>query len=351
MERVVTIGGRKIGGGNPVFIVAEMSANHHRSLETAVRIIREAKKAGADAVKLQTYTPDTMTIDSDKPPFTITDGPWKGYRLYDLYREAYTPWEWHPVLKEAARGEGIILFSTPFDVTAVDFLEDMGAPAYKIASFELTDIELLRKVAGTGKPIIVSTGMAGFDEIAEAVGVLGEAGCSELVLLKCTSAYPARPEDMNLRTIPHLAETFGVPVGLSDHTMSPEAALAAVALGACVVEKHFTLSRSEPGPDSAFSLEPAELSRLVRSIRTVERSLGGVSYTLSRGERNSRIFRRSIFAVKDIREGEKFTRDNVRVIRPGHGLAPVHLPEVLGCTASRDIERGTPITWELLRGP
>jgi pseudaminic acid synthase len=323
-----------------------------------VKILEAAKEAGADAVKLQTYTPDTLTIDCDQPYFRIQGTLWEGRTLYDLYGEAYTPWEWHPRLKAVATTLGLDLFSTPFDETAVDFLERLDMPAYKVASFENGDIPLLRRIARTGKPIILSTGMATLAEIDEAVRTIaGQVPSPEpqqltypLVLLKCTSAYPAAPEEMNLRTIPHLAEAFAVPVGLSDHTLGAAAAVAAVTLGACIIEKHFTLSRSLPGPDSAFSLEPHEFRAMVEAVRTTEKALGTIHYGVSGREAESRVFRRSLFIVRDVRSGEPFTVQNVRSIRPAHGLHPRHFEEVLGRCASQDLSRGTPLQWSHLAG-
>jgi N-acetylneuraminate synthase len=360
-DAAIVVNGRSIGPGFPTYIIAEMSANHQQSFAQAVRILEAAKAAGADAVKLQTYTPDTLTIDCDQPYFRIQGTLWEGRTLYDLYGEAYTPWEWHPKLKEVATELDLDLFSTPFDETAVDFLERLGVPAYKVASFENGDIPLLRRIAQTGKPIILSTGMATLAEIDEAVRTI-TANCPPqhsalstqhsppLALLKCTSAYPAAPEEMNLRTIPHLAEAFPVPVGLSDHTLGVAAAVAAVALGACIIEKHFTLSRTLPGPDSAFSLEPREFTAMVEAVRTTEKALGTVHYGVSGREAESRAFRRSLFIVRDVRSGEPFTIDNVRSIRPGHGLHPRHLDEVLGRCASQNLPRGTPLQWSHLAG-
>ncbi|GIK39309.1 MAG: sialic acid synthase [Chloroflexota bacterium] len=349
MLQQLTLNGRKIGPGAPVYIIAEMSANHNQNFDEAVRIIEAVKEAGADAVKLQTYTPDTMTIDCHNNYFQIGKGTiWEGRNLYDLYGEAYTPWAWQPKLKEIANGLGLDLFSTPFDHTSVDFLEEMNVPAYKIASFELVDLPLIRRIAQTGKPIIMSTGMAILAEIDEAVQTIREAGNSQLALLKCTSAYPALPEEMNLRTIPHLAEAYQVPVGLSDHTLGIAVPVTAVVLGACLVEKHFTLSRRIPGPDSAFSLEPHEFKAMVEAMRVTEKALGQVSYQVTEQERASRVFRRSLFVVQDIREGEVFTEENIRSIRPGYGLHPRHLIEVLGRRAVRYIERGTPLDWKII---
>ena len=340
---------RVVGSGNRVYVVAEMSANHHQDFAQAVRIIEEAKNAGADAVKLQTYTADTITIRSDRECFRIGGGTlWDGRTLYDLYREAFTPWEWQPKLKDVANQLGMDLFSSPFDATAVDFLETMGVPAYKLASFELVDIPLIQKIARTGKPLIMSTGMATLEEIEEAVNAAERAGASQIALLKCTSAYPASPEEMNLRAIPELARRFGVAVGLSDHTMGITVPVAAVALGACIIEKHLTLSRQVSGPDSAFSLEPQEFKAMVDAVRTTESALGQASFGYSGQEASGRIFRRSLFVVEDVKTGETFTVRNVRSIRPANGLHPRHLPEVLGRHAARDIERGTPMSWDLV---
>ncbi|MGV8042523.1 MAG: pseudaminic acid synthase [Thermoanaerobaculaceae bacterium] len=341
--------GRNRKGREGVFVVAELSANHNQDPDQAIRLVREAAACGADAVKLQTYTPDTLTIDCDKPWFQIGKGTiWEGKSLYQLYGEAYTPWEWHPRLRDVALEEGIGFFSTPFDYSAVEFLESLGVVAHKIASFEVVDLELIRKVASTGKPVIMSTGMATEEEITEAVDAARIAGCRDLVLLKCTSAYPAPFEAANLRTIPDMARRFGVPVGLSDHTPGIAVPVAAVALGACVIEKHFTLSRAVPGPDSAFSLEPDEFRAMVDAVRIAEKALGNVSYGPSEHERASVVFRRSLFVVRDMAPGEVFDRENVRSIRPGNGLAPKHLSQVLGKHATRPIERGTPLDWELV---
>jgi pseudaminic acid synthase len=339
----------RLGNRESVYVVAEMSANHNQNFDRAVQIIRVAKEAGADAVKLQTYTADTLTIRSDKSYFRIGGGTlWDGRGLHDLYTEAFTPWEWQPKLKAVANEIGMDLFSTAFDPTAVDFLEEMGVPCHKVASFEIVDIPLIEKMARTGKPLIISTGMATLGEIDEAVRAARAAGAGEIALLKCTSAYPSPPEAMNLRTIPHLAQAFGVPVGLSDHTMGTAVPVAAVALGARIIEKHFTLSRSDSGPDSAFSLEPHEFKAMVDAVRTAEKALGEVSYGVSADEQKSRVFRRSLFVVKDVRAGEALTADNVRSIRPGHGLPPKSLPEVLGRSVARDVERGTPLSWDLI---
>lgn len=344
----IEIEGRKVGVGCPSYVVAELSANHHQQFDQAVKLIQAAKEAGADAVKLQTYTPDTITIDVDSDLFRHTEGLWAGRTLYDLYAEAYMPWEWQPKLKKLADELGITLFSTPYDKTAVDFLEEMGCPAYKVASFEIVDLPLIEYIASKGKPIMISTGMATLDEIDEAVQAARGAGTSQIALLKCTSAYPTPPEETNLLTIPHLAETFGLPVGLSDHTLEIAVPVGAVALGACIVEKHFTLSRNIPSPDSAFSLEPEEFKTMVDTIRTVEKALGEVRYEAGEQEAKSRALRRSLFVVKDMKAGEIFTEDNVRSIRPGYGLHPRHLKEVLGQRAKQDIQRGTPLSRELI---
>ena len=348
MPGVITINGRSIGDGYPSYIVAEMSANHNQDYEQAVQLLHAAKDSGADAVKLQTYTADTLTIDCDNKYFQIHGTLWDGRNLHDLYGEAYTPWEWHPKLKEEADRLGIDLFSSAFDTTAVTFLENMGVPAHKVASFEIVDLPLLRRIASTGKPIIMSTGMANMSEIYEAVQTIQDGGGEQLAILKCNSGYPAKPNEMNIRTIPHLAEAFAVPVGLSDHTLGIETAVAAVALGACIIEKHFTLSRSVPGPDSAFSLEPNELKSMVDSIRTVEAALGKIHYGTSESETKSRGFRRSLFIVQDVKMGEVFTDSNVRSIRPGDGLHTRYLPEIIGRRAVRNITRGPPLSWDLI---
>ena len=343
------IGARRIGPGNPVYFIAELSANHNQDFEQAVQLVRAAKDAGADAIKLQTYTADTITIRSDKEHFRIGGGTlWDGRTLHDLYQEAYTPWEWQPKLKKLANDLGMDLFSSAFDETAVDFLESMEVPAHKLASFELVDIPLIQKMASTGKPLILSTGMATLEDIEEAVTAAQGAGATQLALLKCTSAYPATAEEMNLQTIPHLAEKFGVPVGLSDHTTGIAVPVAATALGACLIEKHFTLSRSVPGPDSAFSLEPPEFRAMVEAVRFAEKALGTVNYAPTQREASSLIFRRSLFVVQDMKAGEVFSGENVRSIRPSHGLHPRHRREVMGKRARRDIERGTPLSWDLV---
>lgn len=349
MTPSLSILGRLIGREEPVYIIAEMSANHGHRYDGAVRLIHAAKEAGADAVKLQTYTPDTMTIDCSRPEFLIDGGTlWDGRRLHELYGEAYMPWEWQPKLKAIADDLGIHLFSTPFDSTAVDFLEAMEAPAYKIASLELVDVPLIQRVACTGKPVIMSTGASTLGEIADAVGACRAANNQALALLKCTSAYPAPPAEMNLATIPHLAVAFDVPVGLSDHSLGIAVPVAAVTLGACIIEKHFTLSRSVAGPDSAFSLEPDEFREMVVAVRAAEEAVGTVCYEVTEHEAPSRALRRSLYVVRDMQAGEPFVEDTVRSIRPSNGLPPKHLAEVLGRCASRDISAGTPLIWELL---
>ena len=345
----IRIGSQYIGPGYATYIVAEISANHHQQYDEAAKLIQAAREAGADAVKLQTYTPDTLTIQSNKPEFRIGGGtPWNGKTLYELYTEAYMPWEWQPELKKIADDLGITLFSTPYDKTAVDFLEGMAVPAYKVASFEIVDIPLIEYIAGRGKPIIISTGMATLDEIDEAMKAARGAGASQIALLKCTSAYPAPPEEMNIRTIPGLAERFRLPVGLSDHTLDTGIPVAAVALGACIIEKHLTLSRSVPSLDSAFSLEPAEFKSMVAAIRVAEKALGEVRYEANGQEASSRSLRRSLFVVRNMKAGEIFTEENVRSIRPGYGLHPRHLKEIMGKRATCDIHKGTPLSWDLI---
>lgn len=348
MNNVFQINGREIASGCPVYIIAEMSANHNQDFEQAVKIIRAAKQAGADAVKLQTYTPDTLTIDCNNEYFKIKDTIWAGENLYELYGEAYTPWEWQPKLKKIANDLGLDLFSTAFDFSSVDFLEQMNVPAYKIASFELVDIPLIQRIAKTQKPVIMSTGMATLAEIKEALLTFREAGNTQLAILKCTSAYPALPEDMNLRTIPHMAETFDLPIGLSDHTLGIAVPVAAVALGACIVEKHFILSRSIKGPDSVFSLEPDEFKVMVDAIRTAEKSLGSVNYAVTGNESASRVFRRSLFVVEDIQAGDIFTEQNVRSIRPAHGLHTRYQNQIIGKKTNQNIKKGTPLKWDLI---
>lgn len=344
-----TIGGREVGEGRPAFVIAEMSANHLMSEERAHRIIDAAWECGADAVKIQTYTADTITLDCDNEYFQIRQGTiWDGTTLHRLYEEAYTPWEWQPRLKEHADGLGIPLFSSPFDLTAVDFLEGMDVPAHKIASFEITDMPLVRAVARTGKPVIMSTGIAHLEDIERAVTACREEGNDKIALLKCTSAYPAPYEDINLRTIPSLAEVFDVAAGLSDHTMGHDVAIAGVALGACIVEKHLTLARADGGPDAAFSMEPAEFKDMVEGIRRVEKALGRVTYELTDKQVRSREHSRSLFVSADVRAGERFTAENVRSVRPGFGLHTMFLDDILGRRASRDIPFGTPLSWDLV---
>lgn len=343
------IEGKTIGQGSPCYIIAEMSGNHNQSYEKAVEIIHAAKEAGADAIKLQTYTPDTITIDCDNEYFRIeNESVWSGQTLYELYGQAYTPWKWQPRLKEEAGKLGLTLFSTPFDNTAVDFLTEMDVPAFKVASFELTDLPLIEYIAMKGKPLIISTGMGTLTEIKEAVQAVRRNGNSQLALLKCVSDYPSLPDDMNLHTIPDIAENFGVPAGLSDHTPGHEIAIAAVALGACIIEKHFTLRRSDGGPDAFFSMEPGEFRDMVRGIRLIEKSLGSIRYEPTDRELKNKIFRRSLFVVKDVKAGERITSDNVRSIRPGYGLSPKHLKEVTGKTFKKDTARGTPLSWDLI---
>jgi pseudaminic acid synthase len=348
-SRRIAIGGRWIGADSPTYVVAELSANHNQNFEQAVRIIHAAKDAGADAVKLQTYTADTITLRSDKECFKISGGTlWDGRTFHDLYQQAFTPWEWQPKLKQIAGKLGMHLFSSAFDDSAVDFLELMNVPAHKVASFELVDIGLIQKMARTGKPLIMSTGMASEEEINEAVQAARGAGASQIALLKCTSAYPAPPEEANLLTIPELARRFGCPAGLSDHTLGIAVPVAAVALGACIIEKHLCLRRADGGPDSAFSLEPEEFKAMVDAVRTAEKALGSPQFSPGNREANSLKFRRSLFVVEDVKRGEVFTKQNVRSIRPADGLHPRHLSEVLGQRATCDIERGTPLRWALV---
>ena len=342
------INSKKIGVGNPPFIIAEMSGNHNQSLDMALAIVEAAAKAGVHAVKLQTYTADTITIDCDSGAFYIDDPDslWKGKSLYKLYQQAYTPWEWHEPIFNRCRELGLIAFSTPFDETAVDFLEDMNVPAYKIASFENNHIPLIRKAAATGKPLIISTGMARIAELDEAVNAARESGCKDIVLLKCTSTYPAEPIDANLRTIPHLRQLFGVEVGLSDHTLGIGVSTVSVAMGAVVIEKHFTLSRADEGVDSAFSLEPDEMKLLVEETFKAWQAIGKVHYGATGKEEASIVYRRSIYVVADIRKGEEFDTKNILVIRPGDGLAPKYYEVILGRKAVCDIKRGTPMDWK-----
>ncbi|MDR3348865.1 MAG: pseudaminic acid synthase [Acidaminococcales bacterium] len=335
--------------GRAPFIVAEMSGNHNHSLARALEIVEAAKKAGADAVKLQTYTADTLTLDIDEGEFFISDADnlWRGQSLYQLYRQAYTPWEWHRPIFERCRELGLCAFSTPFDFTAVDFLEGLNVPFYKIASFENIDLPLIRKIARTGKPIIASTGMAGVAELAEMAQAARENGCPELVLLKCTSNYPATPKGSNLLTIPHMRELFRCETGISDHTMGIGAAVAAVALGAVIIEKHFTLSRDDGGVDAAFSMEPAELGQLARESKNAWQALGQVSYEASEQEKKSLLSRRSLYITEDVKKGEPITEKNMRSVRPGLGLPPKYYDIIIGRKAARDLKRGTPVSWDV----
>jgi len=346
----IKIASKNIGPVFPPFIIAEMSGNHNQSLERSLRIVEAAAKAGAHVIKLQTYTADTMTLDIKENEFLIDDPKslWNGKSLYELYQEAHTPWAWHKKIFDRANKLGLIAFSTPFDATAVDFLEDLNVPAYKIASFENIDIPLIKKIAQTGKPIIMSTGMATLEELEESVQTIRDNGNEQIILLKCTSAYPADPADINLKTIPHLRERFGVQVGLSDHTTGIGVSLASVALGATVIEKHFTLSRADGGVDSAFSLEPAELKTLVGESKFAWESLGKVNYDLTIKEINSRKFRRSIYITEDLKSGDTITKDNLRAIRPGLGLAPKFYNKLLGKKVTCDIKKGTPVSWSLI---
>ena len=347
----ITIAGRAIGRGHAPFVIAEMSGNHNQSLDRALAIVDAAAEAGAHALKIQTYTPDTMTLDLNEREFHIADpgSLWTGRSLYDLYGEAYTPWEWHAPILERAKARGIIAFSTPFDDTAVDFLERLEVPCYKIASFENTDLPLIRRVAATDKPLIISTGMATVGELDETVRAARTAGCTELVLLKCTSTYPASPANTHILTIPHLRELFNCEVGLSDHTAGVGVSVASVALGATVIERHFTLDRSDGGVDSAFSLEPREMSQLVAESERAWRALGQVTYGASEAEKKSIQFRRSLYIVKDLKAGDLLTRDNVRAIRPGWGLPTRHLEDLMGRAVAKDVARGTALAWDLLR--
>ena len=349
MDKYIQIARRKIGENYPAFIIAEMSANHLQDYDRAVEIIRKAKWAGADAIKLQTYTPDTITIDCDNEYFQIKQGTiWDGTTLYKLYEEAYTPWEWQPKLKKIAEEEGLICFSSPFDNTAVDFLEEMDVPAYKIASFEITDIPFIEYIASKGKPIIMSTGIATLADIEEALAACKRMGNNQVALLKCTSAYPSPMEDINLKVIPNMKDTFNTIVGLSDHTLGHTVALGAVALGAKIVEKHFTLDREDGGPDAEFSMEPDEFKEMVDRIRDLEKALGQVTYELTEKQRNSREHSRSLFVVKDVKKGEVFTEKNVRSIRPGFGLETKYIGDVLGKKARYDVEKGMPLEWGMV---
>lgn len=348
---MISIDNRKIGPGLPPFIIAEMSGNHNQSLERALEIVEFAAKTGVHALKIQTYTPETMTLDLDEREFHIKDpnNLWSGNSLYQLYGKAYTPWEWHQPIFERARQLGIIPLSSPFDSAAVDLLESLDAPCYKIASFENIDLPLIRRVASTGKPVIISTGMASIAELHEAVHAAREAGCKDLVLLKCTSTYPATASNTNLLTIPHMRDLFGCEVGLSDHTMGIGASVASVALGATIIEKHFTLRRKDGGVDSAFSMEPAEMSQLVIEAERTWQALGEIRYGPTEAELKSIVFRRSLYVVQDLFAGDVLTTENVRAIRPGLGLAPKYLEVVLGRALKKDVPRGTGLTWDLIR--
>lgn len=346
----ININGRMVGDGHPAYIIAEMSANHAGSMERALELIHVAKESGADCVKIQTYTPDTMTIDCGNEYFHIGKGTWEGENLYSLYRKAYTPWEWQAQLRDEAARVGIDFLSTAFDHTSVDFLEELGVRFYKIASFELVDIPLLEYIASRNKPVILSTGMGTIEEITEAVNAIYSTENRQLALMKCSSAYPAKSEEMNLATIRDLRARFDIPVGLSDHSMGAFSAATAVAMGACIVEKHFCVSRAIENPDSAFSMEPDEFADMVRQVREVEKAMGTVSYGVTAQEESNSCFRRSLFVVQDIAAGEKLTPDNIRSIRPAYGLKPKYYRDVLGRTAKCDLRRGTPLTPEVIDG-
>ncbi|RKX24440.1 MAG: pseudaminic acid synthase [Candidatus Zixiibacteriota bacterium] len=348
--REIAVGSAKIGSGYRPFVIAEMSGNHNQSLDRALAIVDAAADAGAHALKIQTYTADTMTLDLKEGEFRIDDPEslWAGRSLYELYQEAHTPWEWHEPIFKRCSERGLVGFGTPFDATAVDFLESIGNPIYKIASFENTDIPLIRKVAAIGKPMIISTGMASVSEIDETIRAARDAGCDDIILLKCTSAYPADPNSINLKTIPHLRELFDIQVGLSDHTMGLAVSIAAVVLGATVVEKHFTLARADGGVDSAFSLEPHEMKSLVEETETAWKALGKISYGVTEKEKKSLQFRRSLYVAADMKAGDVFTEKNLRAIRPGSGLPPKYYDQFLGKRIAHDTRKGTPVSWELL---
>lgn len=350
MNKSFEIDGIKIGEGQKTFVIAEISANHKQDFNIAVEIIKAAKEAGADAVKLQTYTPDTITLDCDNEYFQIKQGTiWDGTTLHKLYQDAYTPWEWQPKLKKIAEDMGLICFSSPFDYTSVEFLEEMNVPAYKIASFEINDIPFIEYVASKGKPVIISTGIATLKDIQEAINACKKVNNENVILLKCTSSYPAPLEDINLKTIPNMRETFDVSVGLSDHTLGNIVATGAVALGATVVEKHLTLKREDGGPDAQFSMEPQEFKEMVDNIRAVEKALGKVTYDLTYKQKKSREHSRSLFVVQDIKKGEIFTEENLKSIRPGFGLETKYIKDILGKEASGDIKKGTPVSWNLIK--
>ena len=344
----IQVGNRWIGEGCPIYMIAEMSANHAGSLARAKEIIHAAKESGADCIKIQTYTPDTLTIDCHNEYFQVENGTWQGENLYGLYGKAYTPWEWQGALKEEAEKAGIDFLSTPFDTTSVDFLEELGLQFYKIASFEMVDLPLIEYAASKGKPLIISTGMGTVEEIREAVEAARRTGNGQIALLRCSSVYPAEPKDMNLNTIPDMKRRFGLPVGLSDHSMGFLSAVTAAALGAKIIEKHFCLSREIENPDASFSMTPEEYSRMVKEVRAVEEALGQPSYGVSPKEESSMVFRRSIFAVKDIPKGEALTGENIRIIRPGYGLKPKYYGDVLGMRTDRELKRGTPLSFEAL---
>ena len=349
MTKFISIDGRRIGPDYPPYIIAEVSANHNGKLENALKLLEIAKVAGADAVKLQTYTADTITLDCDKGDFQIRGGLWDGNTLYSLYQQAYTPWEWHKALFEKAKSLNLTIFSSPFDATAIELLESLDAPAYKIASFEAIDLPLIRTAARTKKPLIISTGMANQDEIQEAIEAAKEAGCTELAILHCVSGYPTPADQYNLRSVADMTARFECVVGLSDHTIENITAITSIAMGAAIVEKHFTLDRQGGGPDDSFSLEPEELSDLCRDTKMAWQALGKVNYTLTEAEKGNVQFRRSLYAVKNIKKGELLTAKNVKSIRPGFGLAPKFLPEILGKVSTDDIEYGSPIKWEHIK--
>lgn len=346
----VTIAGKKIGLNHPPFVIAEMSGNHNQSLERALEIVEAAANSGAHALKIQTYTPDTMTLDLDEREFHISDSKilWAGSSLYKLYGEAYTPWEWHKPIFDRARELGMIAFSTPFDDTSVDFLESLDVPCYKIASFENTDLPLIRRVASTGKPLIISTGMASIAELDDTVKAARAAGCKNLILLKCTSTYPATASNTNILTIPHMRELFNCEVGLSDHTMGVGVSVASVALGATIIEKHFTLNRADGGVDSSFSMEPAEMAQLLQETERAWKAIGRISYGATEAEKKSLIFRRSLYIVEDVKAGDKLTTVNMRAIRPGLGLSPKYYDFFIGKTVKIDVKKGTALSWDLI---
>ena len=344
----ISIAGKKIGKNHPPFIIAEMSANHNQSLERALKIVDEAAKCGVHAIKLQTYTPDTMTLDVNDGDFEIKDSIWKGETLHNLYKKAYTPWEWHKPIFDRCKEHGLIAFSSPFDESAIDFLESLDAPCYKIASFENVHLPLIRKVAQTGKPVIISTGMATVSEIAEAVSAARDAGCKDLILLKCNSGYPSLPEESNVSTIPHMKELFNCPVGLSDHSLGIGVALASVVFGAVIIEKHFTLSRTDGGFDSKFSMEPHEMKSLVVESERAYKSIGKINYQATDYEKTSKAFRRSLYVAQNVKAGELLTKENVKIVRPGNGLHPRHFDIILGKKASSNLKKGTALQWELV---